>query len=184
ETPDPRQPAPRFQGPPAMCRSAGFRARRKWARRTSEVQKILAEAAVAVTLPQQATASQFGSELVQHSVHGDGVHEAREEEAVATHSLAGLLEVVRDFTNRADDRIAGTTAACLQDLAQGRPRRGCLGEVLQRALVAVGAQFRQRRIEVELLEVDHGQVGDRVELAVDITLGKLPALRTQLLGLG
>ncbi|MNR49150.1 hypothetical protein D3C85_1684850 [compost metagenome] len=86
---------------------------------------------------------------------GHGIHEPGEEEAVAAHLRAGVLEVVRDLLGRADDAVPGAAAAGLEELAQcGAPRPG-LGEVVEGALVAVGVQFRQRSVEVELFEVDH-----------------------------
>ncbi|MNI79539.1 hypothetical protein D3C73_1360030 [compost metagenome] len=93
-------------------------------------------------------------------MHGHWVHKAGEKKSVATYGRACFLQVVSDFAYRADDRVACSAAACLEDLAQRGTWRGSFGEVFQRALVAVGAQLGKRGVEVELLEVDDGEVGN------------------------
>src|SRR6476661_1036670 len=71
-----------------------------------EVQQVPAEPAVAVACPQQPPAAQHGRQLVQHAVHGGGVHETGEQEAVPAHRSPGLLQVIGDFLGRADDAVA------------------------------------------------------------------------------
>src|SRR6478735_4211844 len=150
----------------------------------SEVQQVSAEAAVAVACPQQSPAAEHRCQPVQHAVNGGRVHEAGEEEPVAAHCGPGFLEVIRDFLGGADDAVTGTAAAGLQDLPQGGPRRSGLGEMFEGAPVAVGAEFGKGRVEVEPLEVDDGQVGDGVELAVDVPLRELPPGSPQLFRFG
>ena len=81
-------------------------------------------------------------------------HRATEHEAVAADLLHDLGHGTGDMLDRADDRIFQSVAVIACDLAQ----RGALGQkALQRALLPIGGEFTQRRIEIEGREVDVGE---------------------------
>ncbi|MCY1238023.1 hypothetical protein D9M72_507410 [compost metagenome] len=117
-------------------------------------------------------------------MNGCRINETREQEAVPAHLHAGFFEVVGNFLGRADDAVPGAAAAGLQELAQRGPGRTRLGEMIQGALVAVRGELGERGVKVELFEVDHGEVGDGVQLAVDVALRELAALLPELVRFG